>query len=171
MFSPEYGKFRSYRLPTASWCSQQHIVVRVVECVEHLSLHGVEVGELVQLLVAGVIEGRDRERVKVKKIRVWWVDLRQDQVFEGNGHHSLCMQPAIRENTDKVLRGKWFKDRYSEGKLLYLLSKYLESRQYRANTLTFCYFVLRICHMKEVKASVKECNSTIPDTHYIFNIK
>ena len=96
--SPEYGKLSGHCLSTACRCPQQHIGVRVVQGVENLGLHWVEVGETVELLIAGIIEGGHREGVEVKKLGVWWMYLGQYQVLEGNSFHCLRMQPAIGEN-------------------------------------------------------------------------
>ena len=65
MLSPEYCKLSCHSLPTASRRPQQHIFIRMIESVEDLSLHGIEVGELVQLLVAGILEGGEGKRMKV----------------------------------------------------------------------------------------------------------
>ena len=57
-------------LPTASGGSQQHTVVRVIQCVEDLRLDRVEVLEGIQLFKAGVLQGRDREGVQVERLGV-----------------------------------------------------------------------------------------------------
>jgi len=68
--TPKNSQFCCNCLPTASGGSQQYTVVRVIQCVEDLCLDWVEVLEGVQLLKAGVLQGRDREGVEVKKLGV-----------------------------------------------------------------------------------------------------
>ena len=58
----------------------------MIEGVEHLCLHGVEIRELVELLVTGVLESRHWQRVQVQQVGVGRVDLGQDEVLEGYGH-------------------------------------------------------------------------------------
>ena len=57
-----------------------------------------------------------------------WVELRQDEVFEGDSNHSLCMKPPIRNYTDKILRRKWLKYWNSEHKTLHFPCQYLKKR-------------------------------------------
>ena len=57
---------------------------------KHLCLNGVKVRKRKQLLVAGVLQSRDGERVEVEKLGVWRVDFREDEVFEGDGDGCLC---------------------------------------------------------------------------------
>ncbi len=92
---------------------------------EDLSLHGVKIGEGVELLIVWIVESSDWKRVKVKQLCVGWVELWKDQMFEGDGNHRLCMEPAIRDHTNKVLRRKRLKYGNSENKILWLLGQYL----------------------------------------------
>ncbi len=92
---------------------------------KNLGLHGVEIGEFVQLLIARIAEGSDRQRMEVQQLGVRWVELWKDEVLEGNGHHRLCLKPAIRSSTHKVLRRKRLKDWNSEGQILWCSFQYL----------------------------------------------
>ena len=84
---PEYCQLSSHSLPAASRGSQEDAAVRVVEGVEHLGLHGVEVGEGVEPLVARVLEGGEGQGVQVQQLGVRGVELGEDQVLEGQRYH------------------------------------------------------------------------------------
>ena len=58
----------------------------MIQGVEHLALDRVEVLKPKQLLVGGVLEGGDRKWLEVEQLGVRWVELRKDQVLEGNGY-------------------------------------------------------------------------------------
>ena len=60
---------------------------------KQLCLDGVEVGELVEHLEAGVVQGCHWQRLKVQQVSVGRVALGQDQVLERQGAVSLATDP------------------------------------------------------------------------------
>ena len=77
---PENGQLGSHRLPRAGGRPQQHVAVVVVEGVEDLRLHGVEVRELVQRLQAHVVQRRHRQRLEIQQL---WKE-KQNKMVEPN---------------------------------------------------------------------------------------
>ena len=63
----------------------------MIESVEDLGLHRVKVRELVELLIARIAEGSDWKRMEVQQLGVRRMDLRKNEVFEGDGHYRLCL--------------------------------------------------------------------------------
>ncbi len=56
---PEDCEFSGNGFAGSSGCSEQHVDVLMVECVEDLRLDGVEVGEAVERLIARGVQSRD----------------------------------------------------------------------------------------------------------------
>lgn len=68
----EHGHLSSYGLSRARWCPQKHISISVIQCVEDLSLDGVEMSELVQAFILPVSQS------------CHWQWLQVQQLCEGN---------------------------------------------------------------------------------------
>ena len=100
----KYGQLGCHSLATPGRGAKQHTVVGVEHRVEDLSLYGVEVVKGEQTLILGVLQGSCGERLKVEEVGVRWVDLREDEVFEGDWSNILCTKPAIGDCPHIVLR-------------------------------------------------------------------
>lgn len=101
-------------------CAEEYVLVRVVQRVKDLSLDGVEVLELVELLQPAVLEHRRRERRQVEQGGVRRVTLRQDEVLEREWLVYLAAQPAVRDGAHVVLGGQRLEDGDGEDQLLRL---------------------------------------------------
>ena len=65
-------------------------------------------GELVEPLVARVVECRDGERAEVEEVRVRRVSLREDEVLEGDGAVRLAPHPAVGNGPEvQYIGGHW----------------------------------------------------------------
>jgi hypothetical protein len=69
------------------------------------------------------------------------VELWQDQVLKGDSDYSLCMKPAVGNNTNIVLGRKRLKDWNGEHKILRFLSQHLKGEEHilisqQANLMT-----------------------------------
>ena len=60
-----------------------------------MNLDGIEVRELVEPLVVGVVECGDGERLEVEEVCVRRVALREDEVLEGDGAVRLAPHPPV----------------------------------------------------------------------------
>ncbi len=65
---PEDGEFSGDGFARSGGCSEQHVDVLMVECVEDLRLDGVEVGESVERLVARIVQRRDGQRFQGEEV-------------------------------------------------------------------------------------------------------
>mmetsp|Transcript_91188 Transcript_91188/g.158074 ORF Transcript_91188/g.158074 Transcript_91188/m.158074 type:complete len:241 (+) Transcript_91188:1708-2430(+) len=111
-------ELRGDSLPGARRGADQGIHVSVVQVVEDLRLHRVEVREAVQLHELVGVEGGGREWVQRQQLRVRWVRQGEDQVLEGERHHLLRTEKLLTDDPDHVLAGHWVRQRDREIDLL-----------------------------------------------------
>ena len=92
----------------------------MVESVKNLGLYGVKVRKRKQLLIAGILQRRNWQRVKVEQLCVRWVDFGENEMLEGNSDGGFCTEPAVGCGLDDVLRRKWVRDGDGKDELLRL---------------------------------------------------
>ena len=88
---PQQSHLCAHSLSTSGWGAQEDIVVTIVEGVEDLSLHRVELCEdlAVQILILFVPESGDRQWLQIKQLCWRRVLLREQKMSETDRQHSL----------------------------------------------------------------------------------
>ena len=117
---PPHGQFCSDCLTTTGWRPQKNIGWCVIEQVKNLGLHRVEKLEPlpIELFENRIVQGRNRQWLKIEQICVYTLRVRTDQVLEGDWRHRLCAQPSIRNRTNIDLTWQWVRQRNGEIELM-----------------------------------------------------
>ena len=123
-------------------CTQQHILIRVVEGVEDLRLDRIEMREFVQPLECRVVQGSDRQGRQVQEVRVWRVSLREDQVLKANCAIRLTSNPSVRQCPDVILCGQRVENRDGEHHILSFVVFDLEKKKTCHNFHSLYPFIL-----------------------------
>mmetsp|Transcript_11443 Transcript_11443/g.26919 ORF Transcript_11443/g.26919 Transcript_11443/m.26919 type:complete len:529 (-) Transcript_11443:2266-3852(-) len=106
----EHSKNRQFghqSLSRAGGGAEEDVSVRMVQRVEDLGLHRVEVRQSlgqVDGLEARVAQGPHPERRQVQQVRMRGVDLGEHQMLEAHGVHLIESAPAVAPHMDVILR-------------------------------------------------------------------
>ena len=82
-------------------------------------------GERVQGFEFGVIKDSKRQRLQWKKLSMWWMDFRKDQMLEGQRNNIGTSQPSITDCSDVILRRQWILQRDCHDQFLWLFRDHM----------------------------------------------
>mmetsp|Transcript_81372 Transcript_81372/g.244012 ORF Transcript_81372/g.244012 Transcript_81372/m.244012 type:complete len:945 (-) Transcript_81372:82-2916(-) len=122
------GELGADGLAGAGGRADEDVLVRVVDGVEDLGLHRVEVREAEDGLPLGPLQRREGQRPQVEQLGVRGRGVGEDELGQRQGHGGLAAEPPIGDRPHKVLRRQRLEERDGEGDGLRLVPLELVQR-------------------------------------------